>query len=108
MKKKAQFIFIISIALYIIAISTMPYVFVNITYVAFPVITILGFFSFATFDNSLYKKMFWLFWIILSLWIITIVKVTYVGVYLSWIVVPILIVLGVIWYISKPKRGMIK
>lgn len=104
MREKAKLIFFITIGLYVLVIFSMPYVFVYITYAAFPVIAILGVIGFATYDESIREKMKWLFLIIFGLWVMTIITVTYVGVYLSWIVVPILIILGIMWKLTKPKE----
>ena len=44
----------------------------------------------------------------LALYILTLCTVTYVGVYLSYIAIPIIIIFGVLALMTKPKNGTLE
>jgi len=51
----------------------------------------------------MYEKSAFIFWLVLILYIITIFTVSYVGVYLTYIALPIIIIAGLIMKLSNPK-----
>jgi hypothetical protein len=62
----------------------------------------LGLFGFGSF-KSLKTTAQMIFWFTLIIWIVTLFFVSYVGVYLSYIAVPILIISGLVFLISNGK-----
>ena len=53
----------------------------------------------------IYDKSSYIFFLTLIIYIITLCTVTYVGVYLTYVAVPVIIVSGFIMYCSKPKNN---
>lgn len=104
MQNKIKLVFIIEIIIYIGLLFGLPYVSVYITYVSIPIIVFTGILGFINFKQSPHNIAKFTFFGTLVLWSITIATVTYVGVYLSWVVVPILAVSGITYLLSKPKE----
>ena len=44
-----------------------------------------------------------IFWVTLALYVITLLSVSYVGVYLTYVAIPILVISGLLMVLSKPK-----
>lgn len=51
----------------------------------------------------MYEKSFFVFWVTLILYLITLGTVTYVGVYLTYIAIPMIVISGLVMLLSKPK-----
>lgn len=51
----------------------------------------------------MYKISSFVFWVALGLYIITLLTVSYVGVYLTYIAIPVIVVSGLIMRVAKPK-----
>ncbi|MEI6894000.1 MAG: hypothetical protein V5789_05100 [Colwellia sp.] len=51
----------------------------------------------------MYEKSALVFWLTLGLYILTLYTVSYVGVYLTYIAIPMIVVSGLIMKLSKPK-----
>ena len=104
MQVKIKFLFFIAISLYLVLIFSLPYVSVYITYIGLPIIILLGILGFVKFSYSIKNIALTIFLGTLILWVITLGTITYVGVYLIWGVVPVLIISGLIWYFSPSKN----
>lgn len=104
MQEKIKAMFIMLIIVYIGLLFGLPYVSVYITYVAIPMIVFTGILGFINFNMPIHNIAKFTFLGTLVLWGITIATVTYIGVYLSWIVVPILLVSGIMYLLTKPKE----
>ena len=52
----------------------------------------------------MHEKAAFVFWVTLILYLITLATVTYVGVYLTYIAIPIIVLSGLIMKITKPKE----
>ena len=63
----------------------------------------LGLFGFGSF-KSLKTTAQMIFWFTLIIWIVTLFFVSYTGVYLSYIAVPILLISGLVFLILSNKR----
>ena len=100
MQTKIKMLFFITLILYLVLLFALPYVGVQITYVGLPIIVLFGILGFVKFDYPLKNIAASIFLGTLILWIITISTVSYVGVKLIVIVLPILIISGVVWYFS--------
>lgn len=103
MQDKIKIIFFIEVVIFMGLLFGLPYVSVYITY-TIPVIVFTGILGFINFNQSLHNIAKYTFLGTLVLWGITVATVTYVGVYLSWIVVPILLISGIIYLITKPRE----
>lgn len=51
----------------------------------------------------MHEKANFVFWITLVLYLITLFTVSYVGVYLTYIALPVIIISGFIAYVTRPK-----
>lgn len=102
MREKIQITFFIILISYIAILSTGSYVSVYTTYFAIPTLIILGLLGFGSF-KSIHNTASIVFWISLVLTFVTIASVSYVGVYLIYIVVPFLLISGLIMMITKSK-----
>lgn len=100
MQTKIKVLFFIALILYLVLLFALPYVGVQITYVGLPAIILLGILGFVKFDYPLKNIAASIFLGTLILWIVTISTVSYVGVQLIVIVLPILIISGIVWYFS--------
>lgn len=100
MKYKIQVTFFVVLTTYILILATGGYVSVYITYFFLPTLAILGVFAFGNF-SSIHNKAKIVFLLTLILTIVTAVSVQYVGVYLIFIVAPILLISGIITLITK-------
>jgi len=54
--------------------------------------------------NWLYKKCEVIFILTLIIYLITISTVSYVGVYLTYVAAPVIVISGFIYYLTRPKR----
>ncbi len=54
--------------------------------------------------NDLHKTARIAFWLTLALYLLTLFTVDYVGVYLTYIAIPIIVVSGLIMYITKTDK----
>lgn len=54
----------------------------------------------------LYDKSSILFWWTLILYLITIFTVSYVGVYLTYVAIPVIVISGLIMYCTAPKEEL--
>ena len=104
MQDKIKLIFLIELIIFIALLFGLPYVSVYITYVGIPTIVFTGILAFANFKQPIYNIAKFTFLGTLVLWGITIATVTYIGVYLVWIVVPILLVSGIVYLLARPKE----
>jgi len=104
MQEKIKLVFFIEIFIYIALLIGLPYVSVYITYFAIPIIIITGVLGFVNFNSSLNNIAKLIFIGTLILWIITLATVSYVGVYLIWIVAPVLAISGAMWFFTKTKK----
>jgi hypothetical protein len=102
MREKIQITFFIILVFYIAILSTGSYVSVYSTYFAIPTLAILGLLVFGSF-KSIHNTASIVFWISLVLTFVTIASVSYVGVYLIYIVVPFLLISGFLMMITKNK-----
>jgi len=103
MRRKIQITFFIVLVLYIGMLSSGFYVSVYVTYTAIPTLAILGLLGFGSFQ-SIHKTASIVFWLSLILTIATVFTVSYVGAYLVYIVVPILLISGLIMMVTKSKN----
>lgn len=51
----------------------------------------------------MYKISSFVFWLTLILYGVTLATVTYVGVYLTYVTIPVIVISGIIMFISHPK-----
>ncbi len=52
----------------------------------------------------MYEKAAFVFWTTLGLYLLTLFAVSYVGVYLTYVAIPIIVLSGLVMLISKPKK----
>lgn len=52
----------------------------------------------------MYKKSAFVFWVTLALYLVTLFTASYVGVYLTYVAVPIIVVSGFVMLVAKPKK----
>ena len=100
MKSKIQIAFFIVLVSYIAILTSGSYVSVYYTYFALPALAILGLLGFGSFRN-IHDTASMTFWMSLVLTFVTVATVSYVGVYLVCIVVPILLISGLIMWLTK-------
>jgi len=88
---RAKFItsFFVILLGYAVVLFALPYVSVYYTYFAIPALAITGLFGFGSLKNPKLTAAF-IFVITLVAWIVTLLTVSYVGVYLTAIALPIL------------------
>ncbi len=96
MKKASQLLFFIVLFSYIGILFSGSYVSVYYTYVAIPLLPTLWVLGFLNLNSIGKGTAMVIFFLTLLLYIITLVTVSYVGVYLSVIAIPILLVSGFI------------
>ena len=96
LKTKFKIAFFLGLVLYLYILTNFSYVSVYYTYVALPTLAMLGLFGFGSF-KSLRSTAQMIFWFTLIIWIITLFFVSYIGVYLSYISVPILLISGLVF-----------
>ena len=53
----------------------------------------------------IYKKSSVIFWLTLVLYLVTIFTVSYVGVYLTYVAVPTIVVSGFLMYCTRPRES---
>ncbi len=73
---------------------------IQVVFFALPTLAFLGLFAFGNI-SSIHKTSSFIFYLSLILTIATIASVSYIGVYLVYVVVPILFVSGFVMFISK-------
>lgn len=98
MKKGSQVLFFIVLFSYLGILFSGSYVSVYYTYVAIPLLPILWFLGFGNLNSIGKGTAKTIFLLTLILYLITLITVSYVGVYLSMITIPILIVSGLIGF----------
>ena len=103
MKTKFKIAFFLGLGLYLYILTNFSYVSVYYTYVALPILAMLGLFGFGSFKSSKSTAQM-IFWFTLIIWIVTLFFVSYTGVYLSYIAVPILLISGLVFLILSNKR----
>jgi len=103
MKNNLRFAFFTILIVYIIILKSGLYVSVYITYFSIPTLVILGIFAFGNINN-IHKTAKYTFFLGLVLTLITIFSVSYIGVYLVYIVIPILVVSGAIMLFTKNSK----
>lgn len=96
MKKASQLLFFIVLFSYIGILFSGSYVSVYYTYVAITLLPALWIFGFVNLNSIGKGTAMVIFFLTLLLYIITLVTVSYVGVYLSVIAIPILLISGFI------------
>lgn len=99
-KNKIQVAFFIILIAYIVLLTSGGYVSVYITYIFIPTLAILGLLAFGKF-NVIHKTSKYIFIFSLILAIATVTSVQYVGVYLIYIVMPVLLISGIITMVIK-------
>jgi len=95
-KNRLKIVFFAVLIGYGIILFTLPYVSVYYTYFAIPTLAITALFGFGREKNIKLTAAF-VFLITAIAWVVTLLTVSYVGVYLSGIVVPILLLSGVVF-----------
>lgn len=54
-------------------------------------------------QRSIYKTSFLIFWFTLILYLLTLAAASYVGVYLTYVAIPVIVISGVLAYWVEPK-----
>ena len=103
MKIKFKIAFFLGLVLYLYILTNFSYVSVYYTYVALPTLAMFGLFGFGSF-KSLRSTAQMIFWFTLIIWIVTLFFVSYVGAYLSYIAVPILLVSGFVALVIRDSK----
>lgn len=102
MRSKFKLLFFIILAGYGLVLTTLPYVSVYYTYFAIPTLVISAVFGFGSLNNSKFTAVM-VFIFTLIIWIVTLLSVTYIGVYLSYITVPILLLSALVIFVEVPE-----
>jgi len=103
MKEKFQIVFFIVLFVYLAILFAGGYVSVYPTYFAIPILAFLAIIAFGNF-SEIYATAKLVFVVTFVLLILTLVAVTYVGVYLPMIVGSILALVGIIMLITRPRE----
>lgn len=103
MKTKFKIAFFLGLGLYLYILTNFSYVSVYYTYVALPTLAMFGLFGFGSF-KSLRSTAQMIFWFTLIIWIVTLFFVSYIGAYLSYIAVPILLVSGFVALVIRDSK----
>ena len=53
----------------------------------------------------MHDKLSFVFWITLILYLVTVFSVPYVGVYLTYVAIPVIVISGFFAYITRPKES---
>lgn len=80
----------------------LPYVSVNYTYFAIPTLVISAILGFGSLNNPKFTAVM-VFIFTLMIWVVTLLSVTYIGVYLSYITVPILLISALVFFAGAPE-----
>src|SRR5690554_4105287 len=102
-KLRLRIVFFTVLVVYTIILFGFSYVSVYYTYFAIPTLAISALFGFGSFKSPRLTAIM-VFVITLIAWIVTLLTVTYTGVYLSLIAIPILLISGVIALSDKDKN----
>lgn len=103
MRVKFIGLFFIILLGYAVVLLALPYVSVYYTYFAIPALAITGLFGFGSLKNPKSTAAF-IFIVTLIAWVVTLLTVSYVGVYLSMIVLPILGFSALVMFM-EPAQG---
>ena len=103
MQKIAKQLFFFTLIMYILIFVTLPYVSVYYTYVALPILVFAAFVGF-TDSRTVYKCSIQMILFSFVITIITMLSVSYIGVYLILIECIVVSVLGTVAYVSKTKN----
>ena len=99
-KNKIQVAFFLVLIAYLAILGSGAYISVYYTYISIPVLVLLGLLAFGNY-RSIHKTAKIIFLLSFVLAIATVASVQYVGVYLVYIVVPILVISGIITMITS-------
>lgn len=102
MKNKYKLLFFITLVGYGLVLAVLPYVSVYYTYFAIPILVIFAILGFGRLNNAKFIAAM-VFVFTLMIWVVTLLSVTYVGVYLIYITIPILLISALIFFAGAPE-----